>query len=326
MKFLGFVLLLLLIVAAAAGFLVYVPYGPSSETFVDIAPGTGTRGIAAQLAAAGVIRSEYAFDALKMAKGGRLKAGEYRFDHAAPLQEVYARIVKGDVYTRTVVIPEGYNIFDIAAAVEAAGLGNRADFLAAERSNTQLISQVSPGASSLEGFLFPDTYKFSRHASMADMLAVMVRRWASMTNTMHLAQNRDVTRTVIMASLIEKEVKADSERPMVAGVFENRLAKGMPLQTDPSVIYAALLDKRWRGTIYASDLQADSPYNTYKHAGLPPGPICNPGIAALRAAMVPTVTDNLYFVSDAAGHSVFASDLKQHGENVRAYRAATGKQ
>ena len=325
MKFLGFLLLVLLLVAAVAGFLIYVPYGPTTETFVDIAPGTGTQSIAAQLQGAGIIRSQYAFDALKMVKGGRLKAGEYRFDHAAPVPEVYARIAKGDVYTRTLVIPEGYNIFDIAGAVEAAGLGSREAFLAAERSNTQLIAQVSPDAPSLEGFLFPDTYKFSRHASAADMLSVMVRRWTTMTASLHLAQGRDIARTVIMASLVEKEVKVDSERPMVAGVFENRLAKGMPLQTDPSVIYAALLDKRWSGTIHASDLKADSPYNTYRHSGLPPGPICNPGMAALRAAMAPTPTDNLYFVSDAAGHSKFASDLQEHQQNVRAYREATAK-
>ena len=318
-------MLVLLLVAAAAGFLIYVPYGPITETFVDIAPGTGTQSIGAQLQTAGIIRSQYAFDALKMTKGGRLKAGEYRFDHAAPVTEVYARIAKGDVYTRTLVIPEGFNIFDIAGAVEAAGLGSRETFLSAERSNTQLIAQFSPEAASLEGFLFPDTYKFSRHATAVDILSVMVHRWTAMTGALHLNQSHDITRTVIMASLIEKEVRVDSERPMVAGVFENRLAKGMPLQTDPSVIYAALLDGRWTGTIHASDLQADSPYNTYRHAGLPPGPVCNPGVAALRAAMAPTPTDNLYFVSDAAGHSKFASDLQQHETNVRAYREATAK-
>lgn len=125
-----------------------------------------------------------------------------------------------------------------------------------------------------------------------------------------------------MASLVEKEVNQDAERQLVAGVFTNRLAKGIPLATDPTVIYAALLENRWRGTIYASDLQSMSPYNTYKHTGLPPGPICNPGIASLRAAMAPAQTDYLYFVSDAAGHSRFSTDLKQHAEQVQAYRKA----
>jgi len=132
----------------------------------------------------------------------------------------------------------------------------------------------------------------------------------------------EIAGTVTMASLVEKEVSQDAERPLVAGVFENRLAKGMPLATDPSVIYAALLEGRYRGTIYESDLQSDSPYNTYRHAGLPPGPIANPGMAALRAAMEPARTDYLYFVADAEGHSVFSATLKEHAEQVQAYRRA----
>jgi UPF0755 protein len=123
-----------------------------------------------------------------------------------------------------------------------------------------------------------------------------------------------------MASLIEKEVSQDSERPLVAGVFLNRLARNMPLATDPTVIYAALLDNRWRGTIYASDLQNPSPYNTYRHTGLPPGPICSPGMAALRAAIHPAQTDYLYFVADANGHSRFSTNLKDHNAAVQAYR------
>ena len=125
-----------------------------------------------------------------------------------------------------------------------------------------------------------------------------------------------------MASIIEKEVSQDAERPLVAGVFANRLNRGMPLATDPTVIYAALLENRWRGTIYASDLQSDSPYNTYKHLGLPPGPICNPGLAALHAAISPAQTDYLYFVSDANGHSRFSTDLKEHQQHVQTYREA----
>jgi UPF0755 protein len=128
-----------------------------------------------------------------------------------------------------------------------------------------------------------------------------------------------------MASVIEKEVRQDAERPLVAGVFVNRLAKSMPLATDPTVIYAALLDDRWRGTLYASDLQSLSPYNTYKHLGLPPGPISNPGVASLRAAMHPAQTDYLYFVSDAAGHTRFSVGLKEHAEQVQAYRQAQSR-
>ena len=152
------------------------------------------------------------------------------------------------------------------------------------------------------------------------MLTAMVHRFRQATTQLGLTQN--VAHTVTLASLIEKEVSQDAERPLVASVFVNRLAQGMPLATDPTVIYAALLEDRWRGTIYASDLQSPSPYNTYKHTGLPPGPISNPGIAALKAAMSPAQTEYLYFVSDAAGHSRFSTSLKEHAEQVQAYRQA----
>lgn len=324
MKFLGTLLLLVLIAAAMTAYVVYTPYGPAAETFVDIAPGTGTPAIAAQLQQSGVIRSRYGFDLLRTVLGGRLKAGEYRFDHAAPMTEVYARIEHGDVYTRALTIPEGYNIFDIAQAVQADGLGSRDAFLAAERQHTELIaawvSKDRTPPASLEGYLFPDTYNFSRHATPLQILTAMVRRFREVST--QLGMTEDVARTVTMASLIEKEVSQDAERPLVAGVFANRLAKGMPLATDPAVIYAALLDNRWRGTIYASDLQSPSPYNTYRHTGLPPGPICNPGIASLRAAIAPAQTDYLYFVADASGHSRFSANLKEHAQQVQAYRQA----
>ncbi len=324
MKFIASLLLLALLLGVAVAWLIVTPYGPSTETFVDIVPGTGTQAIAAQLERSGVIRSRYGFDLLRELKGGKLKAGEYRFDHPAPMTEVYARLVRGDVYTRAVTIPEGYNIFDIAQAVEDAGLGSRDAFLAAARQHTELIAEwMPPGAprpQSLEGYLFPDTYRFSRHTTPEQMLSAMVHRFRQVST--QLGISGDVSQTVIMASLVEKEVSQDGERPLVAGVFVNRLAQGMPLATDPTVIYAALLDNRWRGSIYASDLQSPSPYNTYRHAGLPPGPICNPGTAALKAAIAPAKTDYLYFVSDAAGHSRFSAGLKEHAEQVQEYRQA----
>jgi UPF0755 protein len=324
LKFFGFLFLLLLIAAAAAGYVIYTPFGPHAETFVDIAPGTGTQAIAEQLQNSGIIRHRFGFYLLRKFQGGTLKAGEYRFDHPVPMTEVYARIVRGDVYTRALTIPEGYNIFDIAQAVETAGLGSREAFLAAARQHTELIAEwAQPGAAppdSLEGYLFPDTYLFSRHATPVQILTAMVHRFRQTATQLGLTQ--DVARTVILASLIEKEVSQDSERPLVASVFVNRLAQDMPLATDPTVIYAALLEDRWRGTIYASDLQSPSPYNTYKHTGLPPGPISNPGIAALKAAISPAKTDYLYFVSDAAGHSRFSTNLKEHAEQVQAYRQA----
>jgi len=235
---------------------------------------------------------------------------------------VYARIARGDVYTKAVTVPEGYNIFDIAEAVEQAGLASAAGFLAAEQRDTTLIDDLSPRAVSLEGFLFPDTYLFSRHATPDQMVAAMVKRFRQVAAQLGLTASPGISRTVTLASLIEKEVNVDEERPLVGGVFENRLAAGMPLATDPSVIYAARLNGRWRGTIYQSDLQFDSPYNTYRHAGLPPGPIANPGVAALKAAMHPAETNYLYFVADAQGHSQFSVDLKEHARQVQEYRKA----
>ncbi len=321
MKFLRVLLVLFLLLAAAGWFVVRVPFGPSAETFVDIPTGTSTAGIAQRLQAAGILRSALAFEALRKYRGLSLKAGEYRFDHPATLGETYSRIARGDVYTRTVVIPEGFNLFDIAQAVQAAGLAPADSFLIAARANTQLIADLDPRAQSLEGFLFPDTYKFSPHATPAQMLAVMVHRFRRQAVALGLPA--DPVRIVILASLIEKEVHLDAERPLVAGVFNNRLALNMPLATDPSVIYAALLAGRWRGTIYESDLQSDSPYNTYRRAGLPPGPICNPGAAALRAALHPTATDFLYFVADAHGNTRFSATLAEHNAQVQAYRQAT---
>jgi UPF0755 protein len=324
LKFLGALFLLILIAAAAFAYLFLLPFGPHSETFVEIVPGTSSTVIGTQLEKSGIIRSAYGFDLLRAYKAGTLKAGEYRFDHPAPLQEVYARLLKGDVYTRAVTIPEGFNIFDIAQAVEAAGLGSREAFLAAEQQHTELIATLSPHATSLEGYLFPDTYRFSRHATPEQMLAAMVRRFRQATAQLGLAGESpaELSRTLTMASLVEKEVNQASERPLVAGVFVNRLAQNIPLATDPTVIYAALLENRYRGAIYASDLQSPSAYNTYRHAGLPPGPICNPGLDALRAAISPAKTDYLYFVSDANGHSRFSTTLKEHVENVQQYRKA----
>jgi len=339
LKLLGFLLLLGLVATALLYSILYLPYGPHTETFVDIAPGTSAVAIGDQLQRAGIIRSRYGFDLTRAWKAGTLKAGEYRFDHPVPLPEVYARLLRGDVYTVTLTIPEGFNIFDIAQAVEAAGLGSKAAFLAAEQQHTELIAGLSPHAASLEGYLFPDTYRFSRHATPEQMLATMVRRFRQVSAQLGLAaqsstdasaqsgsdadqSTNGVARTITLASLVEKEVNQDSERPLVAGVFLNRLAQAMPLATDPTVIYAALLENRYRGTIYASDLKSASAYNTYVHAGLPPGPICNPGVAALRAAITPAKTDYLYFVSDDNGHSRFSASLKEHAAQVRQYRQA----
>jgi len=310
--------LLAVLVTGAVCYRLYIPYGPAAETFVDIPPGTRTPDMAQLLEDSGIIRSRRGFEILRLIKGGKLKAGEYRFDHPDTLLHVYERLIKGDVFTLTLSVPEGYNIYDIAQAAEDAKLGTREGFLAAAHSQTALIADYNPSADSLEGYLFPDTYHFSRHATDDEIVAAMVHRFRQRASLMGLATL--VQDTVTMASLVEKETGVDEERPLIAGVFYNRLQKGMPLETDPAVIYAALREDRYRGTIYASDLASPSPYNTYKHDGLPPGPICNPGMASLRAALHPAQTDYLYFVSDGAGHSRFSVDLGHQNQNVQQYR------
>ena len=315
------ILLLIVVLIAAAAFYLLGPVGPTQETFVEIPPGMSTPQISTLLEENGIIRSRYAFDLWRLANRGTLKAGEYRFDHKSPLPEVYARLRRGDVYTRTLVVPEGFNIFDIAQAVETAQLGTRQTFLDAARQNTSLIATLDPGATSLEGYLFPDTYHFQRRDTAPIILATMVKRFRQAADQIGLKS--DFHKTVTLASLVERETPVPSERPLIAGVFTNRLEKRIPLATDPSVVYAAMLGGNYRGTIYASDLASDSPYNTYRHVGLPPGPIANPGIASLKAAMEPAQTDYLYFVVDRAnpGHSKFASTLEEHNRNVAEYRA-----
>ena len=246
-------LVLLLAAGAGAAWLVFEPYGPETETFVEIAPGSTTARIGRQLEAADIVRSRYGFDIVRWRKRGTLKAGEYRFDHPASAVDVYARIARGDVFTKAVTIPEGANLFEIAARLEQAGFGTRQEFLDAAAKQVSLVTDLDPGAKSLEGYLFPDTYHFQRKATAAQICAAMVRRFRAVAGQIGLKGN--VHRVVTLASLVERETALDAERPLVASVFENRLAKKMPLMTDPSVIYGLELEGRWRGVIHESDLK-----------------------------------------------------------------------
>ena len=316
--------LIAIALVAGAAWLAYgllLPAGPTQQKLVQLKAGSSAHHIAAELVNAGVIRSEYAFLLWHYLHGRKpLKAGEYAFDHRATTREVYDRIAHGDIYFQTLVVPEGYNIFDIANAVEEAGLGKREDFLKIARTDTALVRDLDPQVPSLEGYLFPDTYHFTRTQSLHDMAAAMVRRFRQAAKEAGLTQN--VHNVVTMASIVEKETGVAEERPEVASVFYNRLQKNMVLATDPSVIYAALLENRYSGAIHQSDLHFDSPYNTYRNAGLPPGPISNPGRASLDAAMHPAQTNYLYFVSDNQGHHRFARTDSEHAANVQAYRRA----
>jgi UPF0755 protein len=304
---------------------VLTPVEPPAETFVMLRPGYSTRRIAAELKANGIIRSEQAFILWQYLHRGRsLKAGEYRFEKSRNLIDVHNRLARGDVYFHTVVVPEGFTMFDIARAVEAAGLGPAVDFLKVAQSDTALIADLAPGAPSLEGYLFPDTYEFSRMMTMHDMAAAMVRQFRQVEKEIGLISTSmtPMQLTVTMASIIEKETAVSEERPLVASVYYNRLAKNIALDADPSIIYAELLAGTYTGALHHDDMHFDSPYNTYTHAGLPPGPIANPGKSALEAAMHPAQSDYYYFVADAEGHHRFARTIEEHDKNVAAYRRA----
>jgi UPF0755 protein len=318
--------LFLIVFLAVGGWVawqVYVPMTPPANTSLLLHSGYSTRRIAAELKAAGVIRSELVFRVWhEVHPKPSLKAGEYRFERAATLPQVYDRIARGDIYFHVVTIPEGYTMFDIAKTMEDAGLGSAADFLHVAETQTQLISDLAPEAKSLEGYLFPNTYQFTRTESLEEMAAAMVHQFRQVAQQIGLSS--DVPKVVTMASIVEKETAAPEERPRVASVYYNRLAQRMALDADPSVIYAELLTGTYQGSLHHDDLAVNSPYNTYRFPGLPPGPIGNPGRSALQAALHPDSTDFLYFVGDGNGHHRFARSLEEHNRNVAAYRRAIG--
>jgi len=327
-----FLTLVLLAVLATGGWLAWalmMPVTPAGQKFVMLRPGYSTRRIASELEAAGVIRSRLGFILWhRIHHRQSLKAGEYLFDKTARTLDVHDRLVRGDIYVHTVVIPEGFTMFDIAQAVQDAGLGSSQEFLAVAQSNTELISDLAPEAKSLEGYLFPNTYEFTRTQTMKDIAAAMVKQFRQVAEQIGLTasgQATDVQKTVTMASIIEKETAVPEERAVVASVYYNRLARNIALQADPSVIYAELLNGNYAGALHHSDMGFQSAYNTYTHPGLPPGPIGNPGRSSLEAALHPSQTDYFYFVSDGNGHHRFSRSLEEHNQNVAKLRQAVQK-
>jgi UPF0755 protein len=320
-KFFTFLVLIALTVAGWGWWAFYAPVTPHAATALLLHSGYSTRRIAEELHQAGVIHSELAFRLWhRVHPQPKLKAGEYLFERQASLPDVYGRIARGDIYFHTVTIPEGYTMFDIAKAMEDAGLGPAEDFVRVARTQTQLITDLAPQAKSLEGYLFPNTYEFTRTQSQEEMVAEMVRQFRQVAQQIGLSTN--IERTVTMASIVERETAAPAERPRVASVYFNRLARKMALDADPSVIYAEQLAGTYRGSLHHADLSVNSPYNTYRFPGLPPGPIANPGRSALAAALHPDTTNFLYFVSDGNGHHRFSQSLEEHNRNVAAYRHA----
>jgi UPF0755 protein len=323
----AFLTLLLLAVLATGGWLawaLWMPVTPNGQKFVMLRPGYSTRRIAAELKSAGVIHNTLAFVLWhRIHRKQSLKAGEYLFDKAANPLQVHDRLVRGDIYVHTVVIPEGYTMFDIAQTIEDAGLGSSQQFIQVARSEVGLISDLSPDAKSLEGYLFPNTYEFTRTQSMKDMTGAMVKQFRLVA--LQIGLTLDIQKTVTMASIIEKETAVPEERPVVASVYYNRLGRNIVLQADPSVIYAELLDGSYGGALHHEDMRFQSGYNTYTHPGLPPGPIGNPGRNSLQAAMHPAKTDYYYFVSDGNGHHRFSHSLEEHNQNVAKLKQAVQK-
>jgi UPF0755 protein len=331
MKVLLVVVSLLLLAAAGAG--IYLWYGikepyqafGSEGVFVTIPHGASSRTAGRILEKNGVIRSAIAFEVYARRNPRRSpEAGEYFFDHAMSGKDVFWKLAHGDVYVLPFTVREGETMFDIAHNLETAKFMPAGDFLRVANDPSS-IKDLAPYAKTLEGFLFPATYQLPRHPVATDLAATMVQKfreqWRSIaaSDPAPAGVGRPTLSTVTLASLVERETPKPDERPLVAGVFENRLHKGMPLQCDPTVIYALEQAGKYNGTLTGKDLHYDSPYNTYQHGGLPPGPIGNPGEVALRAALAPAQTDYLYFVANTLGGHFFSATLAEHNKNVNRY-------
>jgi UPF0755 protein len=299
------------------------PYkGFSTPVFVEFARGTSTRSIATILTDNGVIEQSWLFLAARgLRRGANLQAGEYKFDKAASPLEILGRLARGDIYYMELLVPEGFNMYDIAEAVGKLGTMRPETFLAAAR-NPAMIRDLDPNAPSLEGYLFPNKYRVYRHTTAQQICRMMTAEFR--TQWTGLRTPAKVHDTVTLAAMVEREARLPEERPVVASVFHNRLRIGMKLDCDPTTVYAALLESRYRGTIYRSDLENRSPWNTYQHAGLPPGPIANPGLGAIKAVLTPAETPYLYFVAkaDGSGGHNFSESLVQHYAAVARYQRA----
>jgi UPF0755 protein len=312
----------------------FVIYGRMNEAYrgysepvqlVEIPSGLGTRAIGQRLIAAGVIQDEWTYRTTLWLSGSarRLQAGEYRFDRPMTPAEVIDKIARGEVDRLRVTFPEGLTIAEMSKIFESSGLGPATGFTAAA-ANVTLVSGIDPDARNLEGYLFPDTYSVPRHIDAPQLVRVMVDRFTEVANeglrAEALARGWTVRQVVTLASLVEKETSRPEERPIVAAVYANRVRLGMPLQCDPTVIYALDRAGKYDGNLRREDLAFNSPYNTYRYPGLPPGPIAAPGKLSIEAAVRPADVDFLYFVSRNDGSHVFARTLAEHNRNVQQYQ------
>ena len=295
------------------------------QVFVDIPHGTSRWAIAGILRGDDVIRNRLAFYLFSdWHFHHKLQAGEYLFDQPLDSRQAFWKIARGQIFVHVITVPEGWTMFDIADELDRQGICRREDFLAAVH-NTESIADLDPHARTLEGFLFPSTYEFTRHTTCNQVAQAMVREFRAVWDQIDpagsaTANTRTLAQVITLASLVERETPQKDERPLVAGVFSNRLKKGEPLQCDPTVQYALALQGRHEQNVRPQDLRIDSPYNTYRYRGLPPGPIANPGRASLEAALSPAQTDYLYFVANDQGGHFFSRTLAEHNRNVARYR------
>jgi len=308
---------------AIAGYWYFGPYrGFAPETFVEIERGMTTRQIARTLAEQGVVRAWWAFATIRVVQPrATLQAGEYRFGSAQTPWQVFQKIRRGEIFYEDFTVPEGSNMFEIASLLERIDMVDPDDFLK-EAANPELVRDIDSQAPTLEGYLFPSTYRLNHNTTARQLCAKMISEFRKQWITLGPGLSADTHRIVTLASLVEKETAIPPERTLVAAVFANRLRLNMPLQCDPTTVYAAVRENRYQGVIHRSDLASEDAYNTYTHLGLPPGPIANPGIASLKAALHPAQTDFLYFVAkpDNSGSHQFSAKLLEHEKAVLAYR------
>jgi UPF0755 protein len=316
---------------AAAAWLIWArvhePYQgfAGAEQFVEIPQGTGAAAIGRRLGEAGVVKDAGTFRiALWLSGRGRdLQAGEYRFDRPLSPMAVIDRLARGDVHKRLITFREGLVIAEMGRVFEERGFGPAEAFVRAA-GNASLIADLDPGAPDLEGYLFPETYALPRGTSADELVAQMVgqfkRLYDERLRADATAAGLSTRQVVTLAALVEKETARPEERPLVGAVYRNRLRIGMPMQADPTVIYALQKAGRYDGNLRRDDLQLDSPYNTYRYPGLPPGPIASPGLAAIEAAVRPAPVSHLYFVSRNDGSHVFADTLAEHNRNVQEWQ------
>jgi UPF0755 protein len=301
---------------------------PSPDRIITIEQGMATQSIIARLAEAGIVSNPTALKVYLRLTGraSQLKAGDYRFDSPISALEAIEKIRRGEVYLERVTIPEGFNRFDIAETLAAkTGKASKEEFLRLMEDQTPIL-QFAPAARNLEGYLFPDTYNYSPKTTPAGLVRMMVTRfnevftpeWRARTTELGLSIHQVIT----LASIIEEEARVPEERPLISSVFKNRLNRGMPLASDPTFIYAAILEDDYDGNPnQPRHRQRDSRYNTYRYAGLPPGPIASPGRASIEAALYPTESDYLYFVVNGTeGRHKFSRSASEHDLAVEEYR------